>query len=52
MSYLTVRQQSYYIFVCLKSHIYCIVMSYMFVNNHIRNSTLVRLQRSAQKDFL
>ena len=40
------------VFVCLKSHIYCIAMSYVPVNNHIRNSTLVRLQHSAQTDFL
>lgn len=36
----------------LKFNIYCIVMSCMFVSNHLRNSTLARLQRSAQKDFL
>ncbi len=35
----------------LKFNIYCIAMSYMFVNNYIRNSTLARLQRSAQTDF-
>ena len=39
-------------FFYFKFNIYCIAMSYVPVNNYIRNSTLVRLQRSAQTDFL